>query len=231
MTDVSHRHTVWSSPCLLDQQHSAIRLPEPASGELALLHGLSRVFGIHLRTAGQQPDHPLLAALSRLFHKVAVDPDTDLEQQLKPWANAYLIQHGVLRLFRETPATKVSIHHFFTEGDLAWPVFGRTRTGRNTLCLSTVTHATLWVADFQAFRTTIRQYGEGHWARFALALTEELAEQATMREFQRQTLCAGERYQLLLRDYPELIKRVPDNQLASWLGVAPATYSRLKNGC
>lgn len=39
---------------------------------------------------------------------------------------------------------------------------------------------------------------------------------------------ARERYQLLLDEYPELIKRVPDNQLASWLGVVPATFSRLK---
>ena len=37
-----------------------------------------------------------------------------------------------------------------------------------------------------------------------------------------------ERYRLLLDEYPELIKRVPDNQLASWLGVVPATFSRLK---
>ncbi|HAP52078.1 MAG TPA: Crp/Fnr family transcriptional regulator, partial [Marinobacter adhaerens] len=27
-----------------------------------------------------------------------------------------------------------------------------------------------------------------------------------------------------------LVKRVPDNQLASWLGVVPATFSRLKTG-
>ncbi|MDX5327925.1 MAG: Crp/Fnr family transcriptional regulator, partial [Marinobacter sp.] len=33
---------------------------------------------------------------------------------------------------------------------------------------------------------------------------------------------------LLVDEYPELIKRVPDNQLASWLGVVPATFSRLK---
>lgn len=231
MTEVSHHDAVWSSPCLLGQRDAVIHLPEPAPGNLALLHSLSRIFGIHLRTAGQQPDHPLLGALARLFHKVTVAPDTGLERQLRPWANVYLIQHGVLRLFRETPTSKVSIHHFFTEGDLAWPVFGRTRTGRNSLCLATVTHATLWVADFQAFRTVIRQHGDGHWARFALALIEELAEQATLREFQRQTLAAAERYQLLQQDYPELVKRVPDNQLASWLGVAPATYSRLKNGC
>jgi hypothetical protein len=39
---------------------------------------------------------------------------------------------------------------------------------------------------------------------------------------------AKERYRILLEEYPELVRRVPDNQLASWLGVVPATFSRLK---
>lgn len=50
-----------------------------------------------------------------------------------------------------------------------------------------------------------------------------------MREFRKQTMPARERYQLLLEEYPELVQRVPDNQLAAWLGVVPATFSRLKN--
>lgn len=49
-----------------------------------------------------------------------------------------------------------------------------------------------------------------------------------MREYHRQTLSARERYQIMVRDYPELIRRIPDFQLAAWLGVAPATFSRLK---
>jgi hypothetical protein len=49
-----------------------------------------------------------------------------------------------------------------------------------------------------------------------------------MREYRKHTMSARERYQLLLEEYPELVKRVPDNQLASWLGVVPATFSRLK---
>ena len=59
--------------------------------------------------------------------------------------------------------------------------------------------------------------------------TEELAELTSMREFRKQTMPAKERYQLLLEEYPELVQRVPDNQLAAWLGVVPATFSRLKN--
>ncbi|MDX1456505.1 MAG: Crp/Fnr family transcriptional regulator [Marinobacter sp.] len=215
-----------SAPCLLSEREPSLTHP-PAPPEQVLINGLARVFGLR-PDAERESQH--LRDLGRLFQKRLVAADCALEQHRSPWANVYLIQHGVMRLFREAPSGKIAIHHFFTEGALVWPVFGRSRTVRNTLCLSAVTPCTLWVADFQSFRAAVRQHGEGHWAHFALALTEELAETASMREFQKQTLSAQQRYELLLRDYPELVRRVPDNQLASWLGVVPATFSRLKKG-
>ena len=224
------RPEVSSAPCLLGQSNPEITCQESAPATMALLNGLGRVFGIHVTDDESHPDTRFLADLSRLFHQHRVDADIALERHDHPWANVYLVQHGILRLFREAPNGKVSIHHFFTEGDLVWPVFGRTRTVRNTLCLTSVAPATIWVADFSAFRSAIRKHGEGLWPRFALALTEVLAELTSMREFRKHTMSASERYRLLLEEYPELVKRVPDNQLASWLGVVPATYSRLKTG-
>ncbi|MDX1755992.1 MAG: Crp/Fnr family transcriptional regulator [Marinobacter sp.] len=211
-----------SAPCLLDSQDPVTVRPDQV-----LINGLARSFGLspHAEDSAQR-----LRDLGRLFHQRRVAADCALEQHRRPWANVYLLQHGVMRLFREAPSGKHAIHHFFTEGALIWPVFGRSRTVRNTLCLSAVTACTLWQAEFQVFRDSIRQSGEGHWARFALALTEELAESATVREFQKQTLSARQRYHLLLQEYPDLVPRVPDNQLASWLGVVPATFSRLKKG-
>lgn len=219
-----------SSPCLLGEENPDIVQQESAPESAALLHGLSRVFGIRLSEAVDDPDTRLLTDLSRLFQQQRIDAEVTLEKHDKPWAKVYLIQYGILRLFREAPSGKVAIHHFFSEGDMVWPVFGRTRTVRNTLCLTSVTPATVWAADFSEFRSTIRAHGEGLWPSFALALTEELAELTSMREFRKNTMPARERYQLLLDEYPELVRRVPDNQLASWLGVVPATFSRLKTG-
>src|SRR5690554_696333 len=217
-----------SSPCLLSENNPDIVLPDSAPESVALLNGLSRVFGIRINENQNNPETKLLEELSRLFYRQRVDVETSLEKHDHPWSNVYLIQYGILRLFREAPSGKVAIHHFFSEGDMVWPVFGRSRTVRNTLCLASVTPATVWVADFTAFRSVLLAHGEGLWSRFALALTEELAELASMREFRKHTMPARERYQLLLDEYPELVRRVPDNQLASWLGVVPATYSRLK---
>lgn len=226
---VTTRVPVSSAPCYLGSRNPEIIDTPSAPAQQALVHGLSRVFGIHLSSDPGSRDHAFLNDLSRLFHQQRVEADHPLERHDHAWSHVYLVQHGILRLFREAPSGKTAIHHFFAEGDLVWPVFGRTRTTRNTLCLTAVTPATLWVADFTAFRSTLQSHGDGVWAGFALALTEELAELASMREFRKQTMSARERYDLLLEEYPELIRRVPDNQLASWLGVVPATFSRIKS--
>ncbi|MFW5825795.1 MAG: hypothetical protein ACOCVV_12635 [Marinobacter sp.] len=115
-----------------------------------------------------------MGELAQLFQQRRLEPETTLEFHDAPWAQVYLIQHGVMRLYREAPSGRIAVHHFFSEGDLVWPVFGRTRTPRNTLCLTTVTSCTLWVASFSAFRSTVMSRGEWVWARFALSLTEEL---------------------------------------------------------
>jgi len=219
-----------SSPCMLGENNPDIIHHDAAPQSVALLNGLSRVFGIRLSEKQETPDARFLRDLTRLFHQRRVDSETQMEKHDTPWSNVYLIQYGIMRLFREAPSGKVAVHHFFTEGDMVWPVFGRSRTVRNTLCLTTVTPTTVWVADFAAFRAAIQSHGEGLWPQFAMALTEELAELTSMREFRKLTMPAKERYQLLLEEYPELVRRVPDNQLASWLGVVPATFSRLKTG-
>ncbi len=224
------RPNVSSAPCMLGENNLDIIRQDAAPESTALLNGLGSVFGIRMAGHEKDPDTRFLAGLAHLFHKHRADAETNLEKHDSPWANVYLIQYGILRLFRQAPNGKTAVHQFFAEGDMVWPVFGRSRTARNTLCLTTSTPATLWVADFAAFRSAIQSHGEGLWPQFALALTEEMAELTSMREFRKQTMSARERYQLLLGEYPELVKRVPDNQLASWLGVVPATFSRLKTG-
>ena len=220
---------VSSSPCLLSEPNSDMAKQQPASPHTALLNSLSRVFGIRLGEDRTTPEALLLSDLARLFSLQRMDVETAMEKHDHPWAHVYLIQYGVVRMFRETASGKVAIHHFFSEGDIVWPVFGRSRTVRNTLCLNSTTPVTAWVADFPAFRSAVQSHGEGQWPKFALALTEELAELASMREFRKHTMPAGERYALMREEYPELTKRVPDNQLAAWLGVVPATFSRLKS--
>ncbi|WP_111497382.1 MULTISPECIES: Crp/Fnr family transcriptional regulator [Marinobacter] len=204
---------------------------DPGEGRArALRNSLARVLGWGMPDRLSRQRRQSLDEMAALFEHRTYGAEVNLENRGSTWKKIYLVEYGIARLYRKNDEGRVSIHHFFEEGSAIWPVFARTRSERNTLCLTTVTPCTVWEADFLPFRDCIKQEGEGTWDHFALALMEELAERATMREFERQTLSAEERYQIMVRDYPELVERVPDYQLAAWLGVATATYSRLKNG-
>lgn len=222
-----------SSPCLANEIPDSYgwSTPEPGEGRIrALRNSLARVLGWGIPERLSRPRRQLLDEMTSLFEHRTYGAEVNLEKNDRTWQRIYLVEYGIARLYRKNSAGRTSIHHFFDEGSAIWPVFARTRSERNTLCLTTVTPCTVWEADFKPFRDCIKADGEGAWAHFALALMEELAERSTMREFERQTLSAEERYQIMVRDYPELVERVPDYQLAAWLGVATATYSRLKNG-
>ena len=39
----------------------------------------------------------------------------------------------------------------------------------------------------------------------------------------------GERYEELLKNHPEIIKRVPQHYIASYLGITPISLSRIRN--
>lgn len=222
-----------SSPCLASEIPEAYAWTSQESGDgrvRALRNSLARVLGWGIPDRLSRSRRQLLDDMAALFEHRSYGAEVNLETRNRTWQRIYLVEYGVARLYRKNDEGRVSIHHFFDEGSAIWPVFARTRSERNTLCLTTVTPCTVWEADFRPFRELIKQDGDGAWAHFALALMEELAERSTMREFERQTLSAEERYQIMVRDYPELVERVPDYQLAAWLGVATATYSRLKNG-
>lgn len=44
-----------------------------------------------------------------------------------------------------------------------------------------------------------------------------------------QTYSAEEKYNHLIQTYPELIQRIPQSLLASFLGLTPETFSRIKH--
>lgn len=59
-------------------------------------------------------------------------------------------------------------------------------------------------------------------------LTQHYYRLSEQRSFSIRMQTAEERYQYLLNNHPELVKRVPNKYLASYLGMDPSTLSRAK---
>ena len=69
------------------------------------------------------------------------------------------------------------------------------------------------------------------WEAFALPFAETLADQKFNREYEFLMLDAEARYLSLLQQDPQLVSRVPDYHLASYLGMTNVTLSRVKRRC
>ncbi|MGD8192341.1 Crp/Fnr family transcriptional regulator [Brevibacillus ginsengisoli] len=66
-----------------------------------------------------------------------------------------------------------------------------------------------------------------HWERFVRKSVERLYIRKENRERELLYLSAKERYEAFLVKYPGLEKRIPQYQIASYLGISPVSLSRL----
>ncbi len=66
------------------------------------------------------------------------------------------------------------------------------------------------------------------WALFVRRLTQQVQHYTEVILEELQTETAQSRYQKLLRERPQLVQRVPLRHLASYLGIAPQSLSRIR---
>ena len=66
------------------------------------------------------------------------------------------------------------------------------------------------------------------WQQVGRVLIEKYYIKMEMRSISLQNQTAKERYCDFLKEYPEVIKKAPQNQIASFLGITPETLSRIR---
>ncbi len=66
------------------------------------------------------------------------------------------------------------------------------------------------------------------WQQVGRVLIEKYYIKMEMRSISLQNQSAKERYHDFLTEYPEVIKKAPQNQIASFLGITPETLSRIR---
>ena len=68
-----------------------------------------------------------------------------------------------------------------------------------------------------------------YWKDLALSIANYLYLRKEKREISLLTESAEERYLNLLKEFPDIIQRVPQNLIASYLGIRPQSLSRIRN--
>jgi CRP-like cAMP-binding protein len=64
--------------------------------------------------------------------------------------------------------------------------------------------------------------------RLGRILVEQAFVKIARQSIDLQTLSASQRYHKLLREHPEIIRKIPQYHIASYLGIAPKSLSRIR---
>jgi CRP-like cAMP-binding protein len=136
-------------------------------------------------------------------------------------AEAYLLTRGLIKLFYITPEGEERIKSFIADQGLFAVEGDALAFGARALEPSTVIRLpTRWVKARIASDTDLRQA----YAKF----TDWVRHRKAMRE--QSLLCesAAERFQAMERSTPDLVGRLPQGDIARYLGITPIAFSRIK---
>lgn len=143
------------------------------------------------------------------------------------WDKVFYIHKGILRLFYIDIKGREFNKGFYWEEQLAWPIAPCAQKYPSLFYIATIEETELQVCPFNVFRTWL--LNNGVWEKFALKQIEEFIEHKFGREHQFLVNSATERFEKFCLEYPDLIKRIPDYHLASYLGISNVSLSRIKN--
>lgn len=137
------------------------------------------------------------------------------------------LTHGVMRGFYRDANGKEFNKSFFTTNRFVGALSALLTQEKNQINIQCIEPCELLVADYQKM-TELFVIHPGI-ERLAKQLTEQAFIRKEKREIQFVMMDAAERYQIFLKENPQLAKNIPQYHIASYLGITPTQLSRIRN--
>lgn len=132
---------------------------------------------------------------------------------------------GVLRKFYQTEDGKEYIKDFSPEQRLVTPYSALLQDQPSRLAIQALEDTRLLIIPYKQFTAL---YGRHEcWQELGRRIAEGLFIEREQREWELLLFSAKERYELFVKRYPNLLKRVSQYNIASYLGVSAVSLSRL----
>lgn len=183
---------------------------------------MKKATGIHNKNA---PDALALAEKYK-FTQISVKARTTLLKEGEKATKIYFIRQGCLRLWMDHNGKEIT-NQFFMEGSLVASLESMISGARSDFNLETIEPCTLYVIDKKQFeqlwekdrefKEWFNNYILGRFIYYSRHLLSFLRDKPEMR------------YERLLKDKPEIIHRVPQHYIASYLGITAVSLSRIRN--
>ncbi len=139
----------------------------------------------------------------------------------------YFILKGIAHRYNISDEGEYVTTGFYYPASVITPNFARTINARSIFSLQTLTDcvvAQIPVTAFDHLRHTIpdiRQFGQ--------QVVEQQLSKSILNETVFRSCTAKQRLELVRNEYPNLENLVPHNIIASYLGITPVSFSRLRN--
>lgn len=161
-----------------------------------------------------------------LHKKIEVAKGDCLLKERQTATGYYLVEKGLMRFYVHDFNGNEITTQFICENEIVNEVsslFQRIPSAQN---IQAVTDAVLWEIDFANFQQlyhtleSVREWGR-EWMAAQLF-------QSQLRSIEMITLSASSRYLQLLKERPQIVQQAPLKQIASYLGIADTSLSRIR---
>jgi CRP-like cAMP-binding protein len=161
-----------------------------------------------------------------LFVEKEIAPKTVLLAQGEISKYAHFIKKGCLRLWFNKDGKDVTIQFFF-EGQAVASIDSFINNQPSMYAIQSIEPSTILTMSKDHFEQLIRQYPE-----FKDTFQDYIFQR--FRNYAQLFLSRikdkpQERYKDLVKNNPEILKRVPQHYIASYLGITPISLSRIRN--
>lgn len=164
--------------------------------------------------------------IQKTFKKKVFERNEDILSEGKICRYFYFLEEGLLRFYYNIDGQDITKTFTIAPYCFTSKVSFRTQTPANE-SIQALKKTTVWETTYEQYRQLEKL---NSWNLFMRKLLNEIQEFSEQLMLETKTQTAEKRYQFLLENYPpDLIQQIPLKHLASFLGIAPQSLSRIRN--
>lgn len=170
--------------------------------------------------------HSFLSDHLKACEQQVIPPKTLLLGECEIARNIYFVEEGVLRLYFYHHGKDITFQFFFEES--AVTSFDSLHSGLpSQFYLESLETTTVRVMTKDHFFGLINELPEGR-QKYEEILVQRFHHYQSL-FLSRIKNTPQERYEELLRDHPQILQRIPQHYIASFLGITPVSLSRIRS--
>lgn len=175
--------------------------------------------------------HPLLTSVDMqeivsLHHKIRIFKNDFLLQEGKISNSYYLVEKGLIRFYVTDYNGNEITTQFICENEIVNEVSSLFQRIPSVQNIQAVTDAIVWQIDFNDFQHLYHTMGSvREWGREWMSAQLFRSQQ---RSIEIITQSASTRYLHLIENRPQIVQQAPLKQIASYLGIADTSLSRIR---